>query len=68
MKRASNQERGATLIEYALLVALVAMTAMAALREVGTQTACVLARAAVEVQGGGAIPYIDVGDGYTNCS
>lgn len=36
VKQESNDEKGATLVEYALLVALIAVIAIAAIRFVGT--------------------------------
>lgn len=46
-----NKERGASLVEYALLVALIAVVAMAAIRTLGTNIETKLTEVATEIGG-----------------
>jgi pilus assembly protein Flp/PilA len=53
MKKISrNSQRGASLVEYALLVALIAVVAIAAVRTLGTTVSAQFATINAQMQGG----------------
>lgn len=63
----SMTQRGASMVEYALLVALISVASILAVRQFGQRTACVYAKIAYAVEGRSGVPFLDYGDDYVQC-
>jgi len=63
----SMAQSGASMVEYALLVALISVASILAVRQFGQRTACVYAKIAYAVEGRSGLPFLDFGDDYIQC-
>lgn len=62
-----RRQHGASMVEYALLVSLIAVTAIFAVKQFGIQTACLFQKAGAAVEGRNSVPVLLLGDEYVNC-